>query len=72
MKGFYQSSLGNKVDLRDIMNVSRNILRLFDILSTDNSDINVFLSLENPCIFLLAKERKSESAMQFSTFWFDV
>ena len=27
MKGFYQSSLGNKVDLRDIMNVSRNILR---------------------------------------------
>ena len=26
IKGFYQSSLGNKVDLRDIMNVSPNIL----------------------------------------------
>ena len=26
MKGFYQSSLGNEVDFRDIMNVSPNIL----------------------------------------------
>ena len=26
IKGFYQSSLGNEVDFRDIMNVSRNIL----------------------------------------------
>ena len=26
IKGFYQSSLGNKVDFRDIMNVSQNIL----------------------------------------------
>ena len=26
IKGFYQSSLGNKVDFRDIMNVSLNIL----------------------------------------------
>ena len=25
--------------------------------STDNNDINIFLSLENPCIFLLAKEK---------------
>ena len=26
IKGFYQSSLGNEVDFRDIMNVSPNIL----------------------------------------------
>ena len=26
IKGFYQSSLGNKVDFKDIMNVSPNIL----------------------------------------------
>ena len=26
IKGFYQSSLGNKVEFRDIMNVSLNIL----------------------------------------------
>ena len=26
MKGFYQSSLGNEIDFRDIMNVSPNIL----------------------------------------------
>ena len=25
--------------------------------STDNNDINIFLSLENPCTFLLAKEK---------------
>ena len=26
IKGFYQSSLGNEVDFRDIMNVSQNVL----------------------------------------------
>ena len=25
--------------------------------NTDNNDINIFLSLENPCTFLLAKEK---------------
>ena len=67
IKGFYQSSLRSEVDFRDIMDVSPNILAKnynFKILrpgladeSTDNSDINILLSLENPGIFLLAKER---------------
>ena len=26
-------------------------------MSTDNNDINMFQSLENPCTFLLAKEK---------------
>ena len=26
-------------------------------MSTDNNNINIFLSLENPCTFLLAKEK---------------
>ena len=68
IKGFYQSSSGNKVDFRDIMNVSRNILsknlkfpkdetRFCKWKSTNNSKINIFLSLENPCTYLLAKEK---------------
>ena len=66
IKGFYQSSLGNEVDIRDIMNVPPNILAknwYFKKLrqfrrwkTTDNNDINIFLSLGNPCTFLLAKE----------------
>ena len=62
IKGFYQSSVGNEVDFRDIMNVSPNIfaknqnfkkLRQFcRWKSTENHDINIFLSLENPCTFL--------------------
>ena len=66
IKGFYQSSLGNEVDVRDIMNVPPNILAknwYFKKLrqfrrwkTTDNNDINIFLSLGNPCTFLLAKE----------------
>ena len=60
IKGFYQSSLGNEVDFRDIMNVSPNIvakkIKFLKIetwfcrwKSTDNYDIDIFLSLENPC-----------------------
>ena len=65
IKGFYQSSLENEVDFRDIMNVSPNILDKIKISktetwfcrwkSTDNNNINIFLPLENPCTFLLAK-----------------
>ena len=73
IKGFYQSSLGNEFDFRDIMNVSPNILAKkfqnfkkrrqcfidkraqITMTLTDNNDINVFLSLENPCTFLLTK-----------------
>ena len=52
------------------MNVSPNILaknwnfkkprHCFVDESTDNSDINNFLSLENPFTFLLAKEKASK------------
>ena len=31
--------------------------RFLKYLGTDNNNINVFLSLENPCTFLLAKEK---------------
>ena len=67
IKGFYQSSLANEIDFRDIMNISQNILgknQNFKNLtwfcrwkSTDDKDVNIFLSLENPCTFLLAKEK---------------
>ena len=65
IKDLYQSSLGNEIDFRDIMNVSPNILKKKKIQktetpfckwkSTNNNDINKFLSLENPCTILLAK-----------------
>ena len=32
--------------------------------STDNNDINIFLSLESPCTFLLAKEKTWKSAFR--------
>ena len=66
IKDFYQDFLENEVDFRDIMNVSPNILKLkfennevrfFRWKSTDNNGINIFLSLENPWTFLLAKEK---------------
>ena len=71
IKGFYQSSLGNEVGFRVIMNVSPNILsknfkklkfqktetQFYRWKSTENNDINIFLSLKNPCTFLLAKKR---------------
>ena len=60
---FYQSSLGNEVDLRDKkrfpqkswlkIKISKNRRHFLDE-STDNNDINIFLSLEN----LFASERK--------------
>ena len=59
IKGFYQSSLGNKVDFRDIRNVSpkKTETRFCRWKSIEhNKGINIFLSLENPCTFLLAKE----------------
>ena len=65
IKGFYQSSLRNKVDFRDIMNVPHiswlKIKKTETMFcrwkSTDSNIINIFLSLENPCTFLLAKEK---------------
>ena len=67
IKGFGQSSLGNQFDFRDIMNVSPYILAKIKFQKTetlfccwkgaDNGDINIFLSLKNPCTFLLAKEK---------------
>ena len=67
-KRIYQSFLGNEVDFREIMNVSPNILAKYwnfkklrngfvDERVTDNKDINIFLSLENPSTFSLAKEK---------------
>ena len=63
IKGF-QSSLGNKVDFWDIINISlKNIGGFNGWKSTDSNDVNIFLSLENPVLlnflknlnFLLAK-----------------
>ena len=63
MKGSYQSSLGNEFDFRDIMNVTANFqkFRKTETMfcwwkSNDNNNINIYLSLENPCTFLLAQE----------------
>ena len=52
IKGFYQRSLLNEVDFKDIMNVSLNILA-----KNWENNINIFLSLENPCAFLTAKKK---------------
>ena len=41
ISGFYQSSLGNKVDFRDIMNVSPNLLKI----KISNNWDSVFLML---------------------------
>ena len=65
IKVFYQSSFWNEVDFRDIMDVSLNIsakkqfckTRFCKRKSNDQDNINVFLSLENPCTFLLTKEK---------------
>ena len=35
--------------------------------NTDNNDINIFLSLENPCIFLLAKEETQKRIFNTNT-----
>ena len=65
IKGFWQSFLGNKVDFTDVMNVSPNIFannfkKNWDTVcrwkSNDYNDIDIFLSIENPCTFLLVKE----------------
>ena len=37
--------------------ISKNWARICGWKSTDNKDINIFLSLENPCTFLLANEK---------------
>ena len=68
IKGFYQSSLGNEVDFRDIMNVFPKYLGqklkcqktetwFCRWKSNDSNDINIFLALENPCTFLFLKEK---------------
>ena len=67
IKGFYQSSFGNEVDFTNVMNVSPNILvkksnfkktetQFCRRKSNDYNNINMFLSLDYPCTFLLAKE----------------
>ena len=66
-KAFIRVPFGNEVDFRDIRNVSLHMYWLkikisenWDFCrwrSNDDSDINVFMSLENPCTFLLAKEK---------------
>ena len=63
MKRFYQNSFKNEVDFTNIMDVSPNILaknKKFKKLRhgfVDDNNINIFLSRENPCTFLLAKEK---------------
>ena len=68
MKRLYQSPLGNKVDFRDIMNVSPNILAkswnfqklrhgFVDEIALKKNDIDMFLLLKNVCTFLLAREK---------------
>ena len=67
IKDFYQSSIRNEVDFRDLMNASPNILaknsnfkkvrQFCRWKSTDNNDFNIFLSLETTCTFLVAKEK---------------
>ena len=70
IKAFYRSSLENEVNFRDIMNASPNLnfkKRRYGfadqralITMNDIAPITmtrVFLSLENPCIFWLAKEK---------------
>ena len=59
---FYQSFLLNEAGLKDIMNVSLNIPAKTETWfcrwkSTDNNNINIFLSLENPYAFLVAKKK---------------
>ena len=64
IKDVYQSFLRNEVEFTDIMNVSQNILakkkterQFCKWKSNDYSDINIFRSLQNPCIFLLSKKK---------------
>ena len=57
IKGFYQSSLGNKVDFRDIRNVSQNILAKNENFKKSRYGFVDERALKNPCIFLLAKEK---------------
>ena len=67
IKGFYLSSLGYEVDFRDIwtfpliswlkIKLSKTEKCFCRWKSTDNNEINIFLSLENPCAFLFAKEK---------------
>ena len=67
IKGFYLSSLGYEVDFRDIwtfpliswlkIKLSKTEKCFCRWKGTDNNEINIFLSLENPCTFLFAKEK---------------
>ena len=72
IKGFYQSSLGNEIDFIGIMNVSTRYLgyklkfkktetQICKWKSNDYNDINIFLSTENTCTFLLVKEKTWKS-----------
>ena len=44
------------------MKISKKISRFCRWKNTDNNDMNIFLSLENPCTFLLAKEKSWKSS----------
>ena len=59
IKSFYQSSFRNEVDFTNIINVSLKFQKIETRFcrwkSNDYNNINIFLSLENPCTFLLAK-----------------
>ena len=65
IKGFYQSSLGNEVDFRERFptflgkksKFQKTETRFYRWESSDNNGMNIFLSLENCCIFLLVKEK---------------
>ena len=61
IKGFYQSSLRNEVDSRDIINVSSNILAnnlnfKKRWKSNDYNKINIFLPLKSLVPFCLSKK----------------
>ena len=56
IKRFYQSFLGNEVDLAKNWNLKKHEIRFYRWKSNDYNDMNIFLSLENPCTILLAKE----------------
>ena len=60
----FWSFLGNEFDFRNIMNVFPNTLaknenfkKLRHVFVDDNDDINIFLSLKNPCTFCSQKKR---------------
>ena len=60
IKGFYQSSLGNDVDFRDIMNVSRNFEKLRHFFLDERTMITMtsISSFTGKPLYLFSGERK--------------